>query len=84
VIEFFVGSPLHLISDSRIAGDDRVSLVQTLRGNFASVVNPHQASHMRFLCIAQIGIADVCGGVLACWPASRCSDGSKCVIQARE
>ncbi len=84
VIEFFIGSPLHLICDSRIAGDDRVSLVQALGGNFAGVVNTHQASHMRFLRIIEIGIVDVCSGVLACRPASRRGDSPNCVVEACE
>ena len=46
MIEFFVGSVLHLVLDARVTGDRRVALVQSLCGNFACMVDAHQTSRM--------------------------------------
>lgn len=82
VIEFFLGCVADLGLDVRVARDRRVSLVQSLGGHFAGVIDAHQARGVRLLGIAQGGLPDAGGRARPRRPGRRFRHAPQGVVDA--
>lgn len=83
MIELLVRGALHLSFDVLVSRNCGVALVESLRGDFARMIDPHQACCVPLLCGIQIGIKDVFRRVLAGGMACRGGNRAERVVGAR-
>jgi hypothetical protein len=84
VISFFVGGILHLLFDTGIACDRRVSLVQALRSDFTSVVDSHQPGSVIDLVSRHELFRDAGRRALPCRNGRSCHYSAKRVVEAAD
>ena len=84
VIEFLRGSVLHLLLNSLVASDRRVTLIQGLRSNFAGMVHAHETRRMRSLGGAQGRFFDGSGRIVSCRASCRRSDSAQCFVSTSQ
>ena len=59
MIKLLACGTLHLRLDGFVPGDDSMPLIQRLGGNFAAVIDTHEASSMSLLFFAEIRFGDI-------------------------
>jgi hypothetical protein len=84
MIEFLIGRSLHLIFDFRIASDSSMALIQALRGDFARMIDPHQACRMRLLAGRHRFVLNPSGGVVPGSVSRRSGSRLEKVVDARD
>jgi hypothetical protein len=80
VIELLRSGAVHLFLDVRVPRNHGVALVKGLGRDFARMVDSHQASGVCLLLIAEIGLGNVCRGILAAGPPGGGSDRAKRIV----
>jgi dipeptidyl aminopeptidase/acylaminoacyl peptidase len=78
------GGLQHVLADRRVARDQRVALVQRLRGDLAGVVHAHQARRMAACLDVERRILEAGGGVRARVAAGWRRDAGQGLVQAHQ
>ena len=84
MITFLVRRLLHLRLDILVSRDSRMRLVQGLRRDFASVIDPHKSGCVGFLFGIELRAVDVIGGITARGASGGRQNGAQRVVGARQ